>query len=99
MAIHATSGTTVGGSVTTVTFSNWYHSITVINRGSEEMWARFDNVNPTLAGDECFLIPAQSSLGAINPQRPPEPAIGFTSNTIVKLFTTGNVNYSVQAGV
>lgn len=99
MALHITSGTTVGGAVTTVTFTNWYRNITVINRGSEEMWARFDSVNPTLAGDECFLIPAMSSLGAVNPQVPPQPASGTTSNTVIKLITNGAVNYSVQAGV
>lgn len=99
MAVHTTSGTTVGGTVSTITFSNWYHNISVINRGSEEMWVRLDNVDPVFAADECFIVPAMSSLGAVNPQRPPEPAIGFTSNTVVKIITSGSVNYSVQAGV
>jgi hypothetical protein len=99
MAIHITSGTTVGAAVTTVTFANWYHNIEVINRSSGDMWVRFDGVDPTIAGDECFFVPAQSFLDAINPKLPPEPAIATTSNTVVKIITAANAAFTVQAGV
>lgn len=99
MAIHITSGTTVGNAVTTVTFASWYHNIEVINRSSGDMWVRFDGVDPTIAGDECFFVAAQTFLDAVNPKLPPEPAIGQTSNTVVKIITATAANYTVQAGV
>lgn len=99
MAIHITSGTTVGNTVTTVTFANWYHNIEVVNRGSVDMWVRFDGVDPTVAGDECFFIPAQSFIDSVNPKLPPEPAIGTTSNTVVKVLTATAAPFTVSAGV
>lgn len=99
MATHITSGTTVGGAVTTVTFTNWYHNVSVYNRSSGDMWVRFDGVDPTVAGDECFFVPAQTSLDTVNPKLPPEPAIGQTSNTVVKIITGANATYTVLAGV
>lgn len=99
MAIHITSGTTVGAAVTTVTFANWYHNIEVVNRSSVDMWVRVDGVDPTVAGDECFFVAAQSFIDVVNPKNPPEPAIGATSNTVVKIITATAANYTVQAGV
>lgn len=99
MATHITSGTTVGNAVTTVTFANWYHNIEVINRSTGDMWVRFDGVDPTIAGDECFFVAASGFLTEVNPKLPPEPAIGQTSNTVVKIITAANANYTVEAGV
>jgi hypothetical protein len=99
MATHITSGTTVGGAVTTVTFANWYHNVEVSNRSSGDMWVRFDGVDPTIAGDECFFIAPLTSLDTVNPKLPPEPALGTTSNTVVKMITAANANFTVQAGV
>jgi hypothetical protein len=99
MAVHITSGTTTANTVTTVTFSTWFRGIEVINRSSSDMWARFDTVDPTIAGDECFFIPAQSYIDVSNPLLPPEVAIGTTSNTVIKLITATNADYTVQVGV
>lgn len=99
MALHITSGTTVGGAVTTVTFTNWYHNIEVLNRSTGDMWVRFDGIDPTIAGDECFFVAASGYIQAVNPNTPPEPALGTTSNTVVKIITAANANYTVQAGV
>jgi hypothetical protein len=98
-ATHISSGTTVGAAVTTVTFANWYHNIEIVNRSSGDMWARVDGVDPTVGGDDCFFIAAMSSIDVINGKLPPEPAIGQTSNTVVKIITAANQTYSVQAGV
>lgn len=99
MAIHITSGTTVGGVVTVVTFTNWYHNIEVINRSSGDMWARVDGVDPTVAGDECYFVAPLGFVGVINAKRPPEPALGFTSNTVVKIISAANATFTIQAGV
>lgn len=99
MAIHITSGTTVGTVVTTVTFANWYRNIEIINRSAADMWARVDGVDPTVAGDECFFVPAQSFIDVTNGKTPPEPASGITSNTVVKIITATAAPYTIQAGV
>ena len=99
MATHISSGTTTGGAVTTVTFANWYRGIEIVNRSSGDMWARVDNVDPTISGDDCVFIAALSSVTLDNQLLPPEVAIGRTGNTVVKLITAANATYSVQAGV
>lgn len=99
MAIHITSGTTVGGTVSTVTFTNWYHNIEVSNRSTGDMWVRFDGVDPTIAGDECFFVAAQGYVQSVNPKNPPEPALGTTSNTEIRIITAANANFTVSAGV
>jgi|SRR5690242_5835741 len=99
MATHITSGTTVGNAVTTVTFTNWYHNIEIVNRSANDMWARVDGVDPTIAGDECFFVAPQGYITVLNPQRAPEPALGTTPNTVVKLITATNSTYTVQAGL
>jgi len=99
MAIHITSGTTVSNVVTTVTFTSWYRPIEVVNRGSADMWARFDGVDPTIGGDECFFVPAQSFIAVNNPKLPPEIATGITSNTEVRLLTATACTFTIQAGV
>jgi hypothetical protein len=99
MAQNVTSGTTVGGAVTTVTFSTWYAEIEIINRSSGDMWARIDGVDPTIAGDDCLFIPAQSFLDVLNHQRSPEPALGTTPNCVIKILTASAAAYTVGVGV
>lgn len=99
MATHISSGTTVATVVSTITFTNWYHNIEVVNRSTGDMWFRADGVDPTIAGDDCFFVAAQSSLDVLNPKLPPEPAIAQTSNTQVRIITAANANYTVSAGV
>lgn len=99
MAQNITSGTTVGGVVTTITFNTWYAEIEIANRSSGDMWARIDGVDPTIAGDDCFFIPALSFLSVINHKVFPEPALGTTSNCVIKIITAASANYTVSVGV
>jgi hypothetical protein len=99
MAQHITSGTTTGGTVSTITFTTWYKSIEIINRSTNDMWARVDSVDPTIAGDECFFVPGMSFIDVANPQRAPEPALATTPNTVVKILTATASNYTIQVGV
>lgn len=98
-ATHITSGTTTGGVASTITFATWYRSITIMNRSTNDMWARVDGVAPTIAGDDCFFVPGNSFLSVDNPQRAPEPAIGATTNTVVEIITATASNYTIQVGV
>lgn len=99
MAQNITSGTTVGGTVTTVTFNTWYAEIEIANRSSGDMWARIDGIDPTIAGDDCIFIPSLSFVTVQNHKRPPEPAIGLTTNCVIKLLTAANANYTISVGV
>lgn len=96
---HITSGTTVGGVVSDITFTNWYHNIEIVNRSTGDMWARVDSVAPTVAGNDCFYIPPSSYLDVVNPQEPPEAALGTTPNTDVRIITAANAAYTISAGV
>lgn len=98
MADRIESGTTIGGAVTQVIFS-WKSSIEVVNRGTVDMWVRFDGVDPTEAGDECFFVAPQGFLSVNNPKPAPNPVQGTTSNCDIRMFTVSNANYTVSAGV
>lgn len=99
MAIRIESGTTTANVVTTVTFANWYGNIEITNRSTSDIWARVDGVNPTIAGAECIYVASQSAVTVYNRLLPPEPALGFTSNTVVKLISVANADYTVSGGV
>lgn len=99
MAIHITSGALTANTVSTVTFALWYRGIQVINRSANDIWARFDGVDPTVAGDECFFVPANSYISVNNPVKPPEPALGLTAVTTVKLISASASNFTIEAGV
>lgn len=98
MANHILSGSTVGGTVSTITLP-WYTSIEIVNRSSGDMWARVDNVDPTIAGDDCHFVAPQGFIQVRNPLVPPNPAEGVTSSSIIKLITAATANYTVSAGV
>lgn len=95
MASRIQSGTVVANTVTTVTLS-YRSSIEIINRGTVDMWARVDGVDPTIAGDECIFVPAQGFVDVPNPKLP--STANFTSNTEVRMIAGSNCNYTVGAG-
>lgn len=99
MAVHITSGTTVANVVSTVTFANWYGGIEIDNRSTFDIWATVDGTTPTIAGDECLYIGPNSFITVHNGELVPEPASGVTSNTTVKLISSGAAAYTVNGGV
>jgi len=56
-------------------------------------------VDPTIAGDECFFVAPLGFVGVSNSKLPPEPATGTTSNTVVKIISAANATFTIQAGV
>lgn len=96
-ATHISSGTTTGNAVTTVTFPLRYDGIEVVNRSTADMWARFDGVNPTIAGDDCFYIPPQSYLDVNNPK--PYQGMTGTVNTEIRIISATAAAYTISAGV
>jgi hypothetical protein len=75
--VHITSGTTVANTVSRLTFG-WFRGIEVENRSTGDMWARFDGIDPTIAGDDCFFIAANSALSVNNPKVSPQVGSGIT---------------------
>jgi hypothetical protein len=97
MASRIQSGTVVANTVTTVTL-NYRTSIEIVNRGTVDMWARVDGVDPTIAGDECLFVAPQGFVSVANPKSPPNPVAGTTSNCEIRLIAGTNCNYTVGAG-
>lgn len=96
-AVHISSGTTTANTVKTVTFPLRYDGIQVINRSTGDLWARFDGVDPTIAGDDCFYVAPQSYLDVTNP-KPPQDSSG-TITTEIRMISAATADYTVSAGV
>lgn len=87
MAVLIQSGTTTANTVSTVTFSTYYPHVEIVNRGASELWFRVDGTDPTIAGDECDVIPAYSYKDTINNKN--------LSNTVISLLSTSAVSFTV----
>ena len=99
MATRIASGTTVANVVSTVTFSNWYGEVEIDNRSTFDVWATVDGTTPTIAGADCLYIGPNSFITVYNREPIPEPALGVTSNTTVKLISSGAAAYTISGGV
>lgn len=97
MASRIQSGTVVANIVTTVTLT-YRTSIEIVNRGTVDMWARVDGVDPTIAGDECIFVAPQGFVSVSNPKLPPDAVHGVTSNSEIRMIAGTNCNYTVSAG-
>lgn len=84
------SGTLTGGAVTTVLISNHNNAVEVVNRAQTgAIWVRVDGVDPTVAGDDCYVV-----LGA---RRIPVSGPDIT-DAEVRLISDANLAYTVEAG-
>lgn len=85
-AKHATLS---ASTVDTVTFSDNVQAIEVVNRsGSAEIFFRLDGTSPTVAGDECYVLPAAAGAAL----RLGSQGEGTDQ---VKLISSGTPTYSV----
>lgn len=96
--MHIHSGTLVAATVATVTLDQPYETITVFNRsGTAEIYFRLDGVNPTVAGDDCFIVPAaitQESEQGITSIA--QSASGAVTGSKVLLISSGTPTYTVE---
>ena len=93
-----TSGTLVANTVTHLTFTKYYSGIDVVNRGSTDIFARTDNTDPTVAGDDCEVIPAGTAATLVNLQGTDDPGAwpaAGTDGTDVRLISTGASAFTV----
>jgi len=97
MAIHTQSGSTVANTVLPVIFNSWNSTVEIINRGTTDIWFRTDKIDPTIAGDDCHFVAANSWVDAIrNGQVPSEPATGIVSTTEVRLISSAIVPFTIE---
>ena len=78
-------------SVDTVTLDHVTAKVEIINRsGTAEIYYTLDGTAPTVAGDDCYVVPAAiSSAVRANPQVD-------QNQLVVKLISSGTPTYSVQ---
>lgn len=83
------SGTLTGGAVTTVSITHHNNAVEVVNRTQTgAIWVRVDGTNPTVAGDDCYVV-----LGA---RRIPVPGPDITAAD-VRLISADALDYTVEA--
>jgi hypothetical protein len=89
--IGAHAKTLAASTVDTVTFTDDVARVTIISDGTSAIYYTVDGSTPTVAGGNCYLLPA----GAVSADtRTPRDVAG--SGTVVKLISTGVATYSVQ---
>ena len=82
LAKHATTGINVSDTITLIQDAM---SVEVVNRSTNELYVRTDGAIPTVAGDDCEVLPSGASLLLPTPQ----------STTVVSVISAAASNYSV----
>jgi len=88
------NGITIPGSVSTVSFDNWFQYVEIINRGTSEIWVRADGEDPVAEGDNSIVIPGNSWLQVRNRSARPTLFNTFPNVTVIKIFSVAAVPYS-----
>lgn len=94
-ATFASHGTLTANVVTTVTLTHVSEKVSVVNRsGAAEIYFNVYTVgaapaDPTVGGDDCYVLPATSSVYDVS--------VGSASVT-VKLISSGTPTFSVLGG-
>lgn len=95
---HVHSGTLVASTVQTVSLDQPYESITVVNdTGTAAIYFRLDGVNPTVGGDDCYIVPAaitQETVPGITSIA--ENADGTIPGSTIKLISSGTPSFTVE---
>jgi len=86
---NALHGTLVANTATPVTVRGWEFGVWVINRGSDDIWARLDGTAATVAGTDNYLV------GAGGARNFPTGDAAVT----VSLISAGTPGYSVEGAV
>lgn len=91
--------TLVAATATTVTLTGYYKSLEVINLGDTAIYARTDGTNPTVKGDECDVIPPNSSL-TVGGNTDWSQGSGATrpTSTSVRLISSGTPDVAISGG-
>jgi hypothetical protein len=90
-------GTLVAATADNVTFPLNYRWVTVVNRGTTDIFVRIDGVTAVGGADGTFAVAANTSAVLPNLLPPDEPAQGYGANTVVSLISSGTPAYSLEA--
>lgn len=80
-------GTLVAATVATVTLTPNAKFVEVVNRGSDDIYFRLDGTDPTVAGDDTYVVPGGGFTRVRNNDR--------DGSVSVKLISSGTPAYSV----
>lgn len=84
-------GTLAAGVVTTVTLTQDWNTVEVINRsGTAEIFFRTDGTNPTVGGNDSEMLPAAVGSVVVD--------VESGAATVVKLISAGTPTYGVRGG-
>lgn len=83
-------GTLTASTVATVTLTRDFQRVEVLNvTGSAAIYFTVDGSNPTVAGDDTYVVPAVTGASFS------APANASGSTTVVKLISSGTPGYAV----
>lgn len=90
MRIH--HGSLTANEVTTVVLDQAYAAVEVLNRsGNAEIYFTVDGPDPTIEGDDCYVLPA--AMGSIEVR-----ASAYTP-VAIKLISMGSPTFTITAAV
>lgn len=98
VARNITSGTTNAGGLTTVQLTAWHPVLEISSRGADDLWVKTsrDGVDPTLAGDECEFVRANTTVKIQNNSQAPDQGAGQFNATEVRIFCATAIGYTVS---
>jgi hypothetical protein len=98
MAVRVKSGTTGTAVANTVVLTGQYPDVEIVNLGTVPIYACTDGSTPTIAGDDCDVIPATSSatipVNVTNDDQGAWPAVA-NAGTSVQLISSAACAYTV----
>ena len=96
MPARAQSGTLTAATVTTVTLTGAYSTVTVTNQGTVPIYVRLDGTAPTVAGDDCLVVDAgdESVFGYRSTYDQGQPGT-VNPGTVIKLISSATPTYTV----
>lgn len=93
-SLHATL---TADTVDTVSLTGWTKYVRVVNTSASDLiYVTTDGSTPTVEGDNTYVVLPSSDLLLINEGVLPEPALGTSGSTVVKLISSGTPTYGVE---
>ncbi len=83
--VNSTSGTLTNNVVTRLNVNTSSDGVEIVNRSQNgELWVRLDGTDPTIAGDNCFIVLGARLFPTVN------------GNVDVRLIASTPIKYTVE---
>ena len=94
LAYHSTL---TANTVETVTLEAWSRYLLIVNlSATHPIYVTTDGTVPTVEGDDTYCVPPSTSKQLFNEGVEPEPALGVSGSTVVKLISSSTPDYGVE---